>query len=394
MSNLEIEIFAALFKEAYRKCFGLSYQKALTEAESRHFSNEILEQTGLVLGWKSIKNYSQFVSDVNYRRPENPSLASLDTLARYIADARKTDEATRRKSEAHFPYWFAYKDSFLARGIPPGSAKPRKPLLRTGWVLSLLMILALAATGFYFFNVYNTAEKHFTETFDGKGGSRSLEKDWIVQNKDELYWERRDETAGHLTLFTLKGDNWPDSVNKPGIKNLLLRKISGDCFSTEIRLSGFLPLENWQQAGILLMEDTSYSGKSLRLSFVYNDFYGGFPQSREIITQAIVSNGSRSDKPEEIAHQVLFRIDSTNVELVRQNLRHSALRIEKQGSKLRLLYSNGSMANAAFKELSSQEIDIKPHFIGLFALRGFVNDATDLPARFDYFSYSSQPCSR
>jgi hypothetical protein len=31
-------------------------------------------------------------------------------------------------------------------------------------------------------------------------------------------------------------------------------------------------MQNWQQAGILLLEDTSFTGKSMRVSFVYNNF--------------------------------------------------------------------------------------------------------------------------
>jgi hypothetical protein len=190
----------------------------------------------------------------------------------------------------------------------------------------------------------------------------------------------------------LRGDNWPDSLNKPDIKNLLLRKISEDCFTAEIHLSEFIPQQNWQQAGILLLEDTSFAGKSLRLSLSYNDFYGGFPSKKEIIIQAITSQGKYADKPEEIIHQVVFTTDSTNENLVRQNLQHTALRIEKHGKKIRLLFANGSFANSAFKELTSQDIDMNPHYIGLFAMKGFVDNAGNIPALFDFFNYNPRKC--
>ncbi|HEV8084154.1 MAG TPA: hypothetical protein VGP55_13185, partial [Chitinophagaceae bacterium] len=80
---------------------------------------------------------------------------------------------------------------------------------------------------------------------------------WFVQEKDELWWNRRHQMPSHLTLFTLRGDNWADSANnKPVIKNLLLRKITSDCFTAEIHLDKFVPMHRWQQAGILLLEDT------------------------------------------------------------------------------------------------------------------------------------------
>jgi len=202
----------------------------------------------------------------------------------------------------------------------------------------------------------------------------------------------RNEYPGYLTLYTLKGDNWPDSLNKPDIKNLLIRKISADCFTAEVHLSEFIPQQNWQQAGIFLSEDSNFSKKSLRLSFLYNDFYGGFPNKKEIIIQAITSQGKDFDKPEEITHQSVFTIDSSNESLVRQNLRYAALRIERQGKKFRLLFANGSLANAAFKELISQDIDMNPQYFGLFAIKGFVDSAAIIPVRFDFFNYNPEKC--
>jgi hypothetical protein len=111
------------------------------------------------------------------------------------------------------------------------------------------------------------------ENFQSVSEDSLLSRGWFVQSKDINYWNRRDEKPGHLTLFTLKGDNWPDSASIPGIRNLLLRKISADCFTAEVQLADFIPLQNWQQAGILLLEDTSFTGKSIRISLAYNNFF-------------------------------------------------------------------------------------------------------------------------
>ena len=237
-------------------------------------------------------------------------------------------------------------------------------------------------------------QSSFTDNFHSVDEDSLNIRGWIIQSRDEMYWQKRNQLPGFLTLFTLKGDNWPDSLHQPTIKNLLLRKISSDCFTAETHLSGFMPVQNWQQAGILLLEDTSFTGKSLRLSFSYNDFAGGFAKSRDIIVQAITSNGKYFDKPEEIAHQLIFKLDSSNEDLVRQNLLHSALRIEKQGTRVRLLYANGAMTNSAFKEIGNHEIDIHPRFIALFALKGFVEGGDNIPAMFDFFSYSPGGCEK
>ena len=133
---------------------------------------------------------------------------------------------------------------------------------------------------------------------------------WVIKSEDSVWWDKRDEKPGHLALFTLKGDNWANSGNKAGIKNLVMRRINSDCFMVETHLTDFIPKENWQQAGILLSEDSTFKGKMLRLSISYNDFFGGYKKPPEIIIQAISSSESGlQSKPEEIGHLSLFNIE-------------------------------------------------------------------------------------
>jgi hypothetical protein len=388
MNDLDTSVFIALFKKAYEKCFGHPLSGPLTETESRLFSEKILDQTGLVIGAKSIKNYSSFVLGPANGKEENPSVATLDTFARFALNAPYTDEVQRKNKESHYPYWFQYRQQFQQPEKKPVRKK------RLGVIVVLVASVAAAVTASILFDPVREHKKDITDDFHELREDSLSARGWFVKAKDVEYWDRRSESAGHLTLFTLKGDNWPDSVNQPNIRNLLLRKNNSGCFVAEIHLSGFMPLQNWQQAGLLLLEDTSFAGKSLRLSLVYNDFYGGFPRSREIIIQAIISGGKAADKPEEIVHQLLFKIDTTNEELVRQNLLHSALRIEKNRTSFRVLFANGSMPNSAFREILRRDIDMKPAFIGLFALKGFVDTSGVVPAQIDLFRYTATNCNR
>jgi hypothetical protein len=209
-----------------------------------------------------------------------------------------------------------------------------------------------------------------------------------------VHWTRRDERPGHLTLFTLEGDNWPQAGREPVIRNLLVRPLSSDCFDVDVRFTAFFPRQNWQQAGLLLLEDTTLSGRSARMSIGYNDFSGGFPQTREVIVQAITSLDQRSGKPEEFVHQRLFVVDSATQALVRQNLESSALRIEKRGAHLRLLYSAGPMKNAPFKEVGRTDFVFRPSMVALFAIKGFVSQSEVVPIYVDAFSQSEVACSR
>jgi len=385
MNELDDSVFSKLFREAYQKCFGIPLKDPLTETESKLFSGKIFDQTGLVIGSKSIKNYSAHVTHRN-GKGENPSVASLDTLARYVLNAPYTDELRRKDKESHYPYWFQYKNQYHSSVKKP----VRKRFL--SYIMITTGIIVFSALTWALFHKNNADTKEFRDDFSAISEDSLLSKGWLVLSKDEQYWKRRNEQPGQLVLFTLKGDNWPDSLHTPAIKNLIVRENSAQCFIAEVHLTAFMPTQNWQQAGLLLLEDTNFTGKSLRLSLLYNDYYGGFPKSSELIGQAIISKGKEFSKPEEIAHQLIFKFDSTNRDLVSQNLQHFALRIEKHEKKYRLLYANGSMANSAFKEILSMDIDLAPEYIGLFALKGFVDSADVIPAAFDFFSLRPEKC--
>lgn len=115
MNNADFLAFPALFKEACFKCFGYPLKDPLTETESKLFYNQIFEHTGLTIGWESIKNYSFFVVDDSPGKQEIPSVATLDTLSRYVLKAPYTTEIERNKNEKHYPYWVRYKEQFYRR---------------------------------------------------------------------------------------------------------------------------------------------------------------------------------------------------------------------------------------------------------------------------------------
>jgi hypothetical protein len=233
----------------------------------------------------------------------------------------------------------------------------------------------------------------FTDEFNDVSREGLAGRNWLVRSVDSAYWVRRGAKPGHLTLFTLPGDNWPQPGRTPVVRNLLMRRLPSECFMTDVRLTSFFPEQNWQQAGILLVEDTMFTGKSVRLSVGFNDFSGGFPKTREVLVQGITSLGRESAKPEEVVHHRLFVVEPTSEALVRQNLESVALRIEKRGAHLRLLYSAGPMTSAPFKEVGGTDFDFRPAYAAVFALKGFVTESDDMPVYVDAFSLSALPCS-
>lgn len=387
--------FTSLFKEAFKKCFGFELTEPLSETESRHFGNKIFEETGLVIGAKSLKNYSFYILNKNESKHENPSVATLDTLARYVLEAPYTDELKRKENESHHPYWFQYQNSITDKKTREEETrsidKKTVPSAKTAkWVICAIAAGSIIIAAVYF--VLPKKYLHYTEDFNTVQEDSLKNSGWFLLSKDTAWWNRRNDLASHLTLFTLMGDSWADSTHSPGIKNLLLRKVTSDCFTTEIRLDNFVPLHRWQQAGIILMADTSFLGESLRLSIGYNDFFGGYDKPKEIIVQSIYSGKSSKSNPEEIIHFPLFSIEPGHESLVINNLRKSALKIEKNGTHFRFLYSTGPAENFAFKEILNKDITFYPKYIGIFALGGFVNNTSYIPAHFKYFKLIDSKC--
>jgi hypothetical protein len=417
IKELDARAFEALFRDACRKCFSSALIAPLTETESHRLSVEIAESTGLEIGWKSLKNYSQFLFGKT-TRAENPSVPTLDTLARYVAGAPPTDEERRRTRERHYPYWFRYRDALrpaapertadgtaeVREEIPEASdapsPNPSTPTPASGRRTALLIFAVVVGLAVAVALPLIAGRRHsagsplFTDEFEDIAAPTLATHGWSVQSLDSAHWAQRGTKSGHLTLFTLEGDNWPQPQQEPVIRNLLVRRLPSECFVVDVRLTAFFPQQNWQQAGILLLEDTTFAGRSARLSIGYNDFSGGFPQTREVIVQAITSLGRSSGKPEEIVHRRLFEVNPTTEALVRQNLESSALRIEKRGAHLRLLYSAGPMKNAPFKEVGGTDFDFRPAYVAVFAIKGFVSQSNEVPVYVDAYNQSALPCSQ
>ena len=245
-----------------------------------------------------------------------------------MLDAPHTDESKRKDNESHYPYWFQYRSRFSE-----GRQYKKSFCVEQETVYKSCIIISIAITGYILVKTFTQRNNYevYTDNFNSVSADSLSLRGWVIKSEDSVWWEKRDEKPGHLALFTLKGDNWANSGNKAGIKNLVMRRINSDCFMVETHLTDFIPKENWQQAGILLSEDSTFKGKMLRLSISYNDFFGGYKKPPEIIIQAISSSESGlQSKPEGNRTSLALQYRSGKEELVKSNLARSALKIERR----------------------------------------------------------------
>ena len=385
--NKDSEIaFSQLFKEVFKIYFHSELQKPLSEAKSKLLCIEIEEKTGLVLGYKSIKNYSIYILEGSTTKKVNPSLATLDTLARYVLKAPLTTEADRKKDADHYPFWHLYKKKIITK---PDVEKPAKSKFSVLFIaIGLVTIGIIVGISFL---IMKDSQTVFLEDFKDTSEEFLSAKNWLLINKKNDFWKKRHQQNNTLTLYTLEGDNWPDSSkSRLEIKNLLLKPLEANCFNAEVHILDFIPSERWQQAGIILLEDTIFSGKALRLSLAYNDFFGGFNFPAEIIIQGITVQGSNN--PEEILHHQIFEIENTPESLLKSNFNYCNLRIEKRGDQFRFLLANGSLKNTAFKEIGKHHFNFTPKYIGIFALKGNETKTEIIPVNFDQFKLETFSC--
>ena len=384
--------FRALFREACRRGLGYPLTAPLSETDSKVLAAVVFEQTGLVVGAKTLKNYSFYVLDSADSKPENPSVATLDTLARFVLQAPHTDEARRKDHESHHPYWFQYR-----RRLTPPQAAGRWSKA-TWWRLLIGLTGLVLLAGVLWQGTRRrppAAPANFTDSFTTTAPDSLSARGWQVQHANPTWWNKRAVRPGRLTLYTLPGDNWPAATHAAGIRNLLVRRVTADCFSAEIHFTDFFPAHNWQQAGILLAENEYFTGKMIRLSLSYNDYFGGYTYPSEILIQGISSaETADGSKPEEFAHVPLFVLRYPGDSIVAANLRNSALKIEKKGQQLRFLYAAGAMESFAFKEAASGSFAIVPRYIGVFAIQGFAPAAHVAPVHVDSFSLFTLPCEQ
>lgn len=391
MKDLNRPVFIDLFKKACEKCFGVPLTAPLSETDSKLLSTKIFEQTGLVIGVKSIKNYSQYVLGQHETKQENPSVATLDTFARYVLGAPYTSELQRKDKEDHHPYWFQYRRDFMAE-------KPTQESVSAGLKKSIIIfsMIVVFIVGFFLINriMQRNRTINFIDNFNSVPADSLRSRGWILKSRDTAWWNKRNEKPGYLTLYTLKGDNWSLGKNNANIKNLLLRKISSDCFAVETHLSEFVPEADWQQAGILLSEDSTFTGRMIRFTILYNSFFGGYQLQPEISVQVVASSNSGiQSKPEEIAQLSLFKVNPGD-SLVAYNLKTSALKIEKRGNHFRFLYIASPVESFAYKEAASADLDIKPAYVGIFAIQGWAEKENIMPVHFDSFVLTGIACDK
>lgn len=353
-------------------------QKELAWLRSQ-LTKTFLSSSGVVLYPTSyLKRYDQLSEDINNQLdPAKDEYVSQNLLRKLFYDTNEDVSAIFRIAfiDACYRYLSGGKHN---RGEYRKFSK-RSARIRLTFISGLAM-LALAVS------LYKTtssplAPESFRDDFGHDSTGLVLQEGWYIANLDTAYWNRPD-LNNHLTLFTQQGDNWVSPGQEPEIKNLLLREIGPGDFTATILLSGFRPTSNWQQAGILLIQDDD---NSIRVTYGYDDV--GAKKPRLVVQTVPIVDG-----------MVLHPHTLTERPLTEQKVypRKIWLRMIREDNMYRFYYKkNFYNERWIFTRAWNAPDSFSPSQIGIGAFQGITQelfsgeiiqlDREPIPANIDFF---------
>jgi len=248
----------------------------------------------------------------------------------------------------------------LARLLSPGAGQPSEALLATQTQSAALVEATLTSLV--------TPQPHLPtepawQSYGDEFDQPALDPLWSWYSEDRSRWSLS-ASPGKLQITGASGDMYANCAFEP--HNLLLRPAPQGDFMVETHLS-FLPMTDYQQAGLILFSDADHY---LKLDVLNLDSNGG------ISVEMMRERGG----------EVVFPTDHAYLP-IRQTA-PAVLRVVKSGS----IYTGYYSADGDFwVEVGSFESPAPYTQVGLFALTGCTDAAPDFPVEFESFSYTSKP---
>lgn len=359
------KIIKKLLEDVVKK--GLSSSLSLlTYSEAETLSSVIKDAIGVTLSERSLRDFIKY--SLGDQNQSAPSLRSLDILARYLNGIKD------RKSLDNNEYmtWFSYKKKYLATVSSPNQKthaeeKVNKPKQRFSFSYLLILVGLLSILAFYFIPFLFEQPQDFIEEFEDVSTKSLSEKGWFLQDPDSKFWSKRGSNPGFLTLYTIKGDNWILPPGKPYIKNMLTRRVFlGDSYEIEFETRDFFPDQNFQQCGLFLMADSSFSDDLFRMCITVSRSTNNY-----FAIQTLIFEDGVPYRPKEFSHHIIIEPESNNDRFLERLTRISILSIkikqEKQRCSIFMSTSKENLGAAYYKIIDNIPLEFKPKYISLYA---------------------------
>ena len=198
---------------------------------------------------------------------------------------------------------------------------------------------------------------------------------WEIIDFDSSLFFPQD--TGVLTLRSSRGDYWVQAGDTPKINNVILMKIPDlNCFEVTTKFQFHNNIENWQQCGIIFLNESLCRTNNIRATYMCRD------QNAEINRgfQVIVNDHGEVTQPQKFGMEGIRKYDTTNYNFY--------LRVIKNDSDYSILTH---VDDYGFEPRFNAEFHFKPRYIALVAFNaqrdspnGPLNTASTIPAKFDW----------
>lgn len=263
--------------------------------------------------------------------------------------------------------------------LPAQMPDIRRPLSRQ-WILGALLlvfvlsVLILAARK-------NKTPKYWKEDFGSTHPDSLKRHGWAIEDFDAAAFSKQVQ-PNHLTLYTLRGDYWHTPPDTPVISNLLFKKLNGESGKITFKLVNFNPTQNFQQAGLILLNEERDRSHNIRVTLAACASCIPCLQSIQIVK---MEHGTAYEK----SFPLIRWSDEAPAEAP---LREVWIQVQYEKGKFRFFHHTGEEF-FSFGEAGSFEFNFQPRYIGIAAFRGIRNDerewndSDDIPALFEYVKF-------
>ena len=260
----------------------------------------------------------------------------------------------------------------------------KPPTTNYRWIVGLLLLILFAISGLLLCFFGPQTPKNWREDFDDTRVETLRERGFEWSDFDAAWWPKQKQ-EGFLTLHTLRGDYWIKPHEQRVIKNLLYRKVKGDCFTIIAKVDGFNPQKNCQQFTVFLFDE--------RLS-------------RETHLRAGISFWSPSEDNPGVQHTTTDYQEYGQVtQMGYYHFRNPAneghpvktfwLKIVYKDEKIEVLQKINNDWNIWAVCARPFDLRFKPAYVGIAAFQGWTNDdgsprdAEPIPVLVDYLQVES-----
>lgn len=251
----------------------------------------------------------------------------------------------------------------------------RKPAPWKRIGLGSVLLIVLVIIGAW---LWPKPNEGWVETFDSVSVDSLKSRGWEILDYDAVAFSKQ-LRLGCFTAYTLRGDYWFSQPDSPIITNLILKKINCKSAKITLKIEDFNPNQDFQQAGILLLDRDKHRSHNIRVTFTASSSDTSAIQTIQIIK---MEHGTPYEKQNPIRK---WSLSSTSP----PKITPLWIQIQVDGNKFRF-FGHWGEEHSSFTEIANIDFDFEPYYVAIAAFRGIrddyraLNNSESIPVFIDY----------